>query len=167
MQPLKVLRDVIYVKKIPCVKPRTPCLLQLGNCSKSDLPTSGLSYTNPQTLWSTRTQNVFPVRRIFHLWFTWMYSCKSIILTISYTPSSKLPQQTRRWKQTVQPAYLTTSGGARRVWERNSQGVLPPAHLSKQPNKAGITRGEQQWAGRAASRAEAPQQSDTRGQDRK
>lgn len=39
-----------FQKEVPSVKPRTPCLSQLGNCSKSNLPVSGLSCINPPTL---------------------------------------------------------------------------------------------------------------------
>lgn len=43
-------RAAPFQKEVPSVKPRTPCLLQLGNCSKSNLPVSGLSCINLPTL---------------------------------------------------------------------------------------------------------------------
>lgn len=46
----KHLQAAPFQKEVPSVKPRTPCLSQLGNCSKSNLPVSGLSCINPPTL---------------------------------------------------------------------------------------------------------------------
>lgn len=40
----------LFQKEVPSVKPRTASLSQLGNCSRSNLPVSGLSYINPPTL---------------------------------------------------------------------------------------------------------------------
>lgn len=49
---------ILYIKhlklEIPCATPRTPSLWQLGNCSKSNLPASELSCTNPLILANTR-----------------------------------------------------------------------------------------------------------------
>lgn len=52
------LHKRMYVKKrIPCVKPRTPCLLQLGSCNKSNPPESGLFCINPQILQKQKTKH--------------------------------------------------------------------------------------------------------------
>lgn len=101
-----------FQKEVPSVKPRTPCLLQLGNCSKSSLPVSGLSCINPPILRDkaiTVSSGSFPsAQHVFKFTLCPQHlSCKSSEMTRNNPHRETVNLCSHTYKKSSQPSILS------------------------------------------------------------